>query len=77
MSNHAKVTAPSGFIASVVTEESTTVRCGSARCPWLIEVKEGQRINITLWDFALDGDTDFKFLGDTCFRYAVIKVSQT
>ena len=40
MTNEAKLTTPSGFIASVVTQESP-VRCGSARCPWKIEVRGG------------------------------------
>ena len=38
------------------------------------QVKPGQRINITLWDFALEGGSDLSYPGDTCFRYAVIKV---
>ena len=38
------------------------------------QVHPGQRINITLWDFALESGTELSYLGDTCFRYAVIKV---
>ena len=39
----------SGFLASVTTEETGL---GSAECPWLIETRPGQRINLTLHNFA-------------------------
>ena len=44
-----RVSEPSGIIASVVTKES---KCGSNDCPWLITVPKGQRINVTLLNFA-------------------------
>lgn len=70
---YAKLTEPNGYLASVVTQESNT-HCGSVRCPWKIEVQPGQTINLTLWDFALEGGgSDFSYLGDACFRYAVLK----
>ena len=40
---------PEGFIASVVTMET---KCGSPQSPYVIEGEVGQRINITLMDFA-------------------------
>ena len=42
--------APSGVFASQTT---ATSGCGSATCPWVIEVSPGQRINVTLWDFSI------------------------
>ncbi len=47
-SNPLKVTEPSGYIASVVTKETS---CGSEVSPWVIEGKPGQRVNLTLFDF--------------------------
>ena len=49
ISRQVKVTSPSGYIASVVTEESG---CGAENVPWVIEAKPGQRINLTLYDFS-------------------------
>lgn len=40
---------PTGYIANVITEEKGF---GTNYCPWLIRVGAGQRINITLYDFA-------------------------
>ena len=45
-----KVTAQTGYIGSVVTDESG---CGSAFCPWVLEGRPGQRINITMMDFTV------------------------
>lgn len=39
----------SGFLASVLTEETGL---GSSDCPWIIETQSGQRINLTLHNFA-------------------------
>jgi len=39
----------SGFLASVTTEETGL---GSSDCPWVIETQPGQRINLTLHNFA-------------------------
>jgi len=39
----------SGFLASVTTEETGL---GSSDCPWIIETQPGQRINLTLHNFA-------------------------
>ncbi len=41
---------PTGYIASVVTEETG---CGSQQNPWVITAKPGQIINITLYDFGI------------------------
>ncbi len=39
-----------GYISSLVTRESN---CGSMKSPWLIQTQPGQKINFTLYDFAL------------------------
>ena len=41
---------PTGYIASVFTEETS---CGSQQSPWVITAGQGQKINITLYDFGL------------------------
>ena len=43
---------PTGYIASVVTEETG---CGSQQNPWVITAQAGQKINITLFDFGISG----------------------
>ena len=42
--------APSGYIASSVSETS---RQGTSLCPWHIQVQPGQKINLTLHDFGV------------------------
>ena len=42
----------SGYLASIISHETG---CGSAHAPWLIQVLPGQRINVTLLDFAVSG----------------------
>jgi len=42
------VTAKSGYLSSVVTADTG---CGAGDSPWLITLRRGQRINITLLDF--------------------------
>ena len=71
-SSYAKLNLPRGTIGSVVTEENNH-GCGSLRCPWLIEVKPGQKINLTLYDFGLSSAPRDFYVPDRCFRYAVIK----
>ena len=64
------------MIANTVTQETG---CGSPDCPWIIEVPRGQRINITLNDFAVEkrGQPNSKpFLSDAlpnCRVYATIQ----
>ena len=47
--HHIKLNKSKGYIATVETEEHGF---GSAECPWNIVVNPGQRINITLYNFA-------------------------
>lgn len=39
----------SGFLSSVTAVDTSI---GLSQCPWLIEVKKGQRINLTLYSFS-------------------------
>ena len=59
------ITAPSGVLSSVVTDDT---ELGSATCPWVIKAQPGQRNNITLMDFSthipLDG---------ACQAYAIVR----
>lgn len=43
-----RVMSPSGYLASVVTSENG---CGDASCPWVIQPKAGQRLNLTFYPF--------------------------
>ena len=47
---------------------------GSQNCPWVIESKPGQRINITLYDFAREGGqaAEESDQHDVCYMYASI-----
>ena len=47
--SQAKVQGPTGYIAGLVSQ--TIEGCGSTRCPWLVQVRPGQVINLTLYDF--------------------------
>lgn len=56
-----------GYIASVVTRETGS---GSIKCPWIVRVAPGQRVNVTLFDFDV---TPTAVRGDTCHVYAIIR----
>jgi len=43
------VSDPSGYLASLTAAETG---CGTSDAPWLIQVRPGQRINVTLFDFS-------------------------
>ena len=45
---------PIGYIISDVTQ---TTGVGSERCPWLVVVRRGQRIKITLYDLTTSSST--------------------
>ena len=81
---HQGVSAASGCIASVTTEETGL---GSPHCPWRIQVQPHQRVNLTLVEFSISGSTtahhpyslDNTYLGQTSSsgskcdsKYAVI-----
>jgi len=42
------VTSRHGYISSAVAD---TTQRGTTQCPWIINARRGQRINVTLWDF--------------------------
>ena len=49
---------------------------GSEECPWVIESRPGQRINITLYDFARHNEGDPEN-HDVCRLYATITEADT
>jgi hypothetical protein len=62
--------------SSVNLASSTTQadRRGSHQCPWLVRVPQGQRINVTLYDFTtIDPDVD----GVTQPRYVYANMGET
>ena len=70
---------PGGYIASVHTEESG---CGKHNCPWVLRAQPGQRLNITLLDFALSTrhrNTGSAHLGlpEVCYTYATLREKGT
>ena len=52
---------------------------GLPRCPWNIEVRKGQKVKVTLYDFSLSSryKTDSRYTSDGereyCYVYAVIR----
>ena len=48
------ITNQTGYLASITSVETG---CGTSDAPWLIEALPGQRINVTLVDFAPEGST--------------------
>ena len=68
------LTSPTGYISSSITMETGR---GSQACPWRIEVLPGQRINITLYNFARAGGGEDAGLAErkpkVCYQYAVLR----
>lgn len=58
-----------GFLSSMVTSETGQ---GSVTCPWLLTVSPGQRINVTLLDFAVDGMRD-QTPNNVCVMYGILR----
>lgn len=72
---HVAVPATSGYLASVTASE---YGYGSPRCPWLISAQPGQRINITLHNFARyhsknTGMASDQIRPDACYEFASVK----
>ena len=67
------LTGDEGFISSIITEEHGV---GSNMCPWKISLNPGQRINITLYDYAIPTDQELDKIGDMdsslCYQYALL-----
>ncbi|ESO12751.1 hypothetical protein HELRODRAFT_159334 [Helobdella robusta] len=54
-STNLQVTFASGYLGSIIN--SDTPHCDGAYHPWVIKGQPGQRVNLTLYDFALDAAT--------------------
>jgi len=75
--NLVKVLPASGFISNLVPGSRVSpADCGSDTSPqWLIEAQPGQRINITLWDFArrrTDKQSHHRSSLPGCIKYATL-----
>jgi len=46
------LTSRRGYLSSVVAD---TTQRGTTQCPWVIEARPGQKINVSLWDFGGSG----------------------
>ena len=67
---------PGGYLASITVEEEN--HCGSSSCPWVLQARIGQQLNITLIDFASahrEPSSANSHFGSTeiCYKYATIK----
>ena len=70
--NEIEVTERSGYLASIVTDEST---CGSIDAPWILKMSKGQTIDLELYDFAVAGRRGADVGDDVsgvCHVYAII-----
>ena len=69
------MTPPSGYISNYITSETGR---GSAGCPWRIQAESGQRISITLVNFATESSDGANVRVDgngrpkICYQYANI-----
>ncbi len=71
------MTQSSGVLASALSDNRGL---GTGRCPWVLQAKRGQRLNITLIDFGLAKryhQQDAKISSLICQRYANIKEPQS
>lgn len=77
-STHALLTDTSGYIGSSVTEETG---CGTTETPWKVRAEPGQRLNFTLFDFAI-ANNSFNGEGNLgrgfahCHVYVILKESE-
>ena len=68
--------APGGYLASITVEENS---CGATTCPWILQALPGQKLNITLIDFAISSKRDLSKsnshfgIPEICYKYALIK----
>ena len=68
--HYIKLNKSTGYIATVETEEHGF---GSAECPWKIQVNPGQRINITLFNFARHQVITGSMRPEVCYEIGEIK----
>ena len=64
-STELRVSEKSGYLSS---EQASDSGCGTARCPWHIDLSAGQRVNLSLFDFGPAAPA----AGDPCHWYFVI-----
>ena len=62
-----KIPSTSGYLSSSVTSKTG---CGSTSCPWTIEPKSGQKLNITFHNYNQPEPSQMD--GKYCHRYASI-----
>lgn len=76
VSRELNASSTSGFLSSLIAADEGY---GSEACPWIIRVDQGQRVNITLFDFSIGedvpgNDIHAKVHSRTyCHKYAVIR----
>ena len=76
-SSYIKLDSEAGYLSSLVTDDSG---CGSTNTPWVIDVRPGQSVNFTLWDFNVQRNDiagngaigQYLGLVPFCNQYAVI-----
>ena len=68
--NKLRLTATSGYIANVFTEETG---CGSSSTPWIVETSPGKIINFTLYNFNWqESDDNHRIYSNPCDSLAMI-----
>ena len=58
-----------GYLSSYI---ASTTLCGSQHSPWVIQGREGQKINLTLYDFSVDESVTDNTEAVTCQKYAMV-----
>ena len=58
-----------GYLSSYI---ASTTLCGSQHSPWVIQGREGQKINLTLYDFSVDDSVTDNTEAVTCQKYAMV-----
>ncbi len=69
-SNHVRVGGSKGYLSSYVTQENSL---GSLDCPWLVEVKPGQSLSMSILDFSWKGVNRPLRVDAVCHVYAIVK----
>ena len=71
-SDFLRLTSTEGYLSSTVTASNG---CGSSTCPWQIEAKPGQTVNLTLWSFTGGRQTERRRPSSICRKLATITES--
>ena len=51
-----------------------TLDVGTDRCPWVVTVEPGRRVNLTLFNFLQSGsDTDVQIDSSVCYEIGVVR----